>query len=51
MVTYSFASSKELSVNKLKLLKTFCDDHGMVKNETKTKIMVINGSVNDRVPV
>lgn len=38
-------------VNKLRILKTFCDEHGMVINEKKTKFFVMYGTERDAEPL
>ena len=42
------ATSKDMIIKKFKILKDFCDQTGMVINESKTKFMVINGSKCDK---
>ena len=49
--TVLLATSKENMTKKVKLLMDFCDKYGMVVNEKKTKLMVINGSTIDKEPI
>ena len=49
--TVLLATSRENMIKKVKLLTKFCDKYGMIVNEKKTKLMVINGSVLDREPI
>ena len=46
--TVILATSRVNIVKKVKLLLQFCNKYGMVINEKKTKLMVINGSQNDK---
>ena len=48
--TVILATSREKMSEKLKLLDKYCDTSGMRLNESKTKLMVINGSPMDKVP-
>ena len=49
--TVIFASSRERLLRKLEYLNEFCVEYGMVINEKKTKIMVVNGEDIDRLPI
>lgn len=46
--TVVVASSRAMILKKLRIIKDFCDSHNMLFNESKTKLMVINGSSSDR---
>ena len=46
--TVLLASSREKIIEKFTILMKFCDEYGMVVNELKTKLMVINGTNVDR---
>ncbi len=46
--TVFLASSREKIIEKFAVLMDFCDKYGMVVNELKTKLMVINGTNMDR---
>ena len=35
----------------MNLLSNFCDKYGMIINESKTKLMIVNGSECDKVPI
>ena len=41
-------TSREKIIEKFGVLITFCEEYGMVVNEIKTKLMVINGCEDDR---
>ena len=45
------ATSYESFLYKLEVLHEYCDTHGMLVNETKTKFMVINGNNDDRIDI
>ena len=47
--TVLLASSREKIVEKFIVLMQFCEEYGMVVNEIKTKMMVINGVREDRL--
>ena len=47
--TVILATSREKLQQKLEYLEAYCKEYGMVVNETKTKLMVINGDEEDRV--
>ncbi len=49
--TVIMATSREGLIEKLKYLNIYCEEYGMVINETKTKLMVINGDEIDRLPI
>ena len=49
--TVLLATSREKMIKKVELSNQFCKKYGMVINESKTKLMVINGSVNDKQPI
>ena len=49
--TVVLATSRDNLVKKVKLLLQFCSKYGMIINEKKTKLMVINGSENDKESV
>ena len=49
--TVLLATSREKMMNKVKLLQSFCNSHGMIINEAKTKIFVINGGEGDAEPL
>ena len=46
--TVILATSRESLVEKLGILKDYCDEYGMQINEKNTEFMVINGSTRDR---
>ena len=46
--TVLLASSREKIIEKFKILMKFCKEYGMIVNEVKTNIMVINGVRDDR---
>ena len=48
--TIIFARSREKMMEKLQVLDKYCMENGMRVNESKTKLMVINGSPLDRIP-
>ena len=48
--TVILATSRESMTEKLKLLDEYCKTSGMRLNESKTKLMVINGSPMDKIP-
>lgn len=41
----------EKLLQKLQILNDYCESHGMVVNESKTKLMVINGDPVDRITI
>ena len=49
--TIILATSRERLIQKLRFLDIYCDSHGMLVNEDKTKLMVINGDADDRQPI
>ena len=49
--TVFLATSRERLIEKLYILDEFCESHGMIINESKTKFMVIHGGVRDRMPI
>ena len=49
--TVLLATNRENIIRKVQLLNQFCYNYGMIVNENKTKLMVINGSVEDRQPI
>ena len=49
--TVILATSRERLIEKLYILDVFCESHGMIINESKTKFMVIHGGVRDRMPI
>ena len=46
--TVIMATSRENITKKINLLIQFCKKYGMVVNESKTKLMVINGTMHDK---
>ena len=48
--TVILATSREKMAEKLKLLDEYCASSGMRLNESKTRLMVINGSPMDKIP-
>ena len=46
--TVIFATSRESLIEKLDVLREYCDEYGMQVNEKKTEFMVINGNKSDR---
>ena len=49
--TVLLATSRKDIIKKVQLLNQFCINYGMIINESKTKLMVINGTVDDRQPI
>ena len=49
--TILLSTTREGCLAKLTILQQFCEDSGMVINQSKTKFMVINGSNIDRAPL
>ena len=49
--TVILATSRERLIEKLYILDAFCESHGMIINESKTKFMLIHGGVRDRMPI
>lgn len=49
--TVLLSSSREGLINKIRILKTFCNEHGMVINQNKTKFFVIRGTKDDTEPL
>ena len=47
--TVLLASSREKMIEKFTVLMTFCKKYGMFINQTKTQMMVINGTKEDRL--
>ena len=47
----TIATTKQLCIDKVKTLIDFCHTSGMQLNEQKTKVMVINGSQQDKAPL
>ncbi len=45
------ATSKEMCVRKLTAVLDYCQEYGMVLNEKKTKLMVVRGTDEDRLPL
>ena len=48
--TVILATSRESMAKKLELLDEYCKTSGMRINESKTKLMVVNGSPMDKIP-
>ena len=49
--TVLLSTSREGMMYKVKVLKAFCEEHGMVINEGKINFCVINGADNDVLPL
>ena len=49
--TIIMATTRDLLVEKLSHLGDYCEEYGMVINEDKTKLLVINGDDTDRRPI
>ena len=49
--TVLLATNRESIIKKVQLLNQFCMRYGMIVNENKTKLMVINGNICDRQPI
>ena len=49
--TVLLATNRKNIIIKVKLLNQFCTRYGMLINEGKTKLIVINGDMNDRQPL
>ena len=45
--TVLLGTSREMIIKKFVILTEFCEKYGMVVNELKTKLLVINGSKED----
>ena len=46
--TVLLGTTREKIIEKFEILAKFCSEYGMVVNQKKTKLMVINGEENDR---
>ena len=49
--TIIFATSRVRLLEKLEILHDYCESHGMLVNQPKTKFMVLNGNEEDRLPI
>ena len=49
--TVLLATNRRACIEKLKCVLDFCDQYGMVINQQKTKVMVINGSKDDETAI
>ncbi len=49
--TIIFATSRARMFEKLEILHEYCESHGMLVNQPKTKLMVLNGDDMDRQPI
>ena len=49
--TIIFATSRARMLEKLEILHEYCESHGMLVNQPKTKFMVLNGDDMDRQPI
>ena len=49
--TVLLATSRQMAEAKLTVLVTWCQEHGMELNLKKTKLMVVNGDMNDKRPL
>ena len=49
--TVILATSREMCINKFKVVLDYCEEYGMEINEKKTKFMVINHSEEDKAPL
>ena len=49
--TIIFATSRARLLEKLEILHEYCESHGMLVNQPKTKFMVVNGDAADRQPI
>ena len=49
--TVLLATNRKNMIKKVQLLNQFCTRSGMIINENKTKLMVINGNNVDREPI
>lgn len=49
--TVIVASSRVKLLEKIAVLKQFCDEYGMIINADKTRFMVVNGEANDGEPI
>ena len=49
--TVLLATNRDNMLKKIQLLNQFCTKFGMIINEDKTKLMVINGTNIDRQPI
>ena len=45
------STTRELCEYKLRLMTEYCIEYGMVINPSKSKFMVVNGAVGDRMPI
>ena len=48
--TVLLATNREMCMEKLKVIVDYCEEFGMKINMKKTKFLVINGTLNDRLP-
>ena len=46
--TVLLGSTRELIIKKFEVLMKFCEQYGMIVNDLKTNLLVINGNVKDR---
>ena len=46
--TVLLGSTREMIIKKFEVLMRFCEQYGMMVNELKTNLLVINGNVKDR---
>ncbi len=49
--TIILATTRDAMKTKIKILCDFCNSHGMIINNSKTKFMVINGNKEDKEPL
>ena len=49
--TVILATTREKCQEKFKVMLNFCDEYGMLLNKKKTKFMVINGDIEDHIPL
>lgn len=49
--TVLLATCRRNMIKKLSILKQYCEDYGMIINQSKTKFFVINGNIADSEPL
>ena len=49
--TILLSTTKKGMKHKLKIMYDYCNSHGMIINNDKTKFMVVNGSMDDKEPL
>ena len=49
--TVIIATSRQSLLQKLTYLEKYCNEYGMIMNQKKTKLLVVNGDEQDRLPI